>query len=260
MQITTQNWHIIYFEEFKYNENPKLKEFIDNKNYEKITEKLTSKTILVLWWDWTMLWAVKEFLDLNYPFLWFNFWTKWFLLNDINFCSSLWFVEKVYPVLENTLTVQSKKETFYSFNEVDIRAWNWRVITLEISLKSKKSINISWDWILVSTPVWSTWYNNSLGWPVIPHDVKAFVITPKAPFIPKWQSPIIVSQDDFLTIKNIWRRNTLQIYSDSNLVYEWDGESLIIETKKSDKKITFLISKDYYDTWENKVFLEQWFN
>ncbi len=258
MQIIQQNWHIICYEEFKYLENKALKNFIDSKKYLEILKNLNTETILVLGWDWTMLTAIREFHSSEKPFLWLNFWTKWFLLNDLWYITSKNFVEKKYPLLEFELKTTEFKETFYSFNEFDIRAWNWRIITLEISLNWKKNL-ISWDWIIVSTPAGSTWYNNSLGWPIIPNDVDAFVITSKAPYIPKWQNPILISWNSDINIRNIWRKNTLQIYSDSNLVYEWIWESVSIKAKKSKKSVTFLIFKDYIDKWEEKVLYEQGF-
>lgn len=258
MQIIQENWHIICYEEFKYLENKSLKSFVEEKKYLNILKNLKTETILVLGWDWTLLSAIREFQVLERPFLWLNFWTKWFLLNDLWFINSKNFVEKKYPLLEFELKTTENKEIFYSFNEFDIRAWNWRIITLEISL-NWKNILISWDWIIVSTPAGSTWYNNSLGWPIIPHNVDAFVITSKAPYIPKWQNPILVSWDSEINIRNIWRKNTLQIYSDSNLVYEWIWESVCLKTKKSKKSVTFLIFKDYLEKWEEKVLFEQGF-
>lgn len=259
MQTIQIDWHIICYEEFKYLENKALKIFIDEKKYLDIFKKMDFKVIMALGWDWTMLSAIKDLKHLEMPFLWINFWTKWFLLNDLWFINSKDFVEKKYPLLEFNLKTNQSTNTFYSFNEFDIRAWNWRVITLEISLNNK-NILISWDWIIVSTPAWSTWYNNSLGWPIIPHNIDAFVITSKAPFNPKWQNPILVSWDSEISIRNIWRKNTLQIYSDSNLVYEWTWESVCLNLKKSEKQVTFLIFKDYLEKWEEKVLFEQGFS
>lgn len=253
------NWHVIAYDEFIYENNSILKLFIDEKKYLELLKNLDKNSVIVLGWDWTMLKAIEEFKELEKPFLWLNFWNKWFLLNDFNYYNSNEIIEKKYPLLEIDLIAWEQKKVFYAFNEVDLRAWNWRIITLETILNSKNSISIAWDGIIISTPAWSTGYNNSLWWPIIPHEIQAFVITPKAPFNPKWQTSIMISQKEILTIRNIWRKNTLQIYSDSNLVYSWTWESVSIKVKKSKKEVTFLIFKDYLETWEEKVLLEQWF-
>lgn len=259
MEIISINEHIICYENFKYLENLDLKNYIDEKKYTPLLKNLQESCIIVLWWDGSMLSAIRDFAYLQKPFLWINFWHKWFLLNDWEYIENSVFEIKKYPLLEFELTTKDTTKTWYAFNEIDIRAGNGRIITLEITLHGKKSICIAGDWIIISTPAGSTGYNNSLGWPIIPHEIEAFVITSKAPFHPKWQNPILFSQKEILKIRNIGRKNTLQIYSDSNLVYEGTWESVQIVSKKSPKEITLLVSWEYLEKWEEKVLLEQWF-
>ena len=260
METIEYNGHIICYESFKYKENSSLRDFIINRDYEKVFENIEQKVILVLWWDWSVLTAIRNFSHLKKPFLPLNFWNKWFLLNEISFIDSEEYIVKKYPILEISLKTIDKEFTFYAFNEIDIRAWNWRIITLEIQKNWSKTINISGDWIIFSTPAWSTGYNSSLWWPIIPHDLNAFVITPKAPWKPKWQTPILLSQNEIIKIRNIWRKNSLQIYSDSDPVYSWTWESIELIVKKSQNEIDFLIAKEYVNIWSQKVMLEQWFN
>ena len=253
--------HLIYYEDFKYHNNEDLKLFIDEKKYVNLLKSLDLKVVLVLGWDWTMLAWINKYLHLWLPFLWLNFWNKWFLLNDLNYSNNVWnYTIKKYPILESFLKNNDTQKTFYSFNEIDIRSWNGRILTLDIQICESKSIKISWDWIIISTPSGSTWYNSSLWWPIIPHDLNAFVITPKAPWMPKWQTPILLNDDKVIYIKNSWRKNYLEVYSDSNIFYNWDSSDLEIIIKKSIKKVELVVLNDYLEVWEEKVLLEQWFN
>lgn len=244
----------IYYEEFKYNTNFKLKEFIDKSLYKEIIDNININLVLVLWWDWTMLWALKKLMFDWLPFLWINFWTKWFLLNDNIPKNNLKYNILDYPIFE--LEVENNK--FYCFNEFDIRSSDWKILTLDISINNCTWISISWDGIIVSTPLWSTGYNSSLWWPIIPHNLNAYVLTPKAAWKPKWQQPILLNDKEILTINNSWRINAFEIFSDGKTIFKSDSKTSFT-IKKSFKKINFIVFDEYLDTWDLKVFFEQWF-
>ena len=78
-------------------------------------------------------------------------------------------------------------------NEIDIRSGNGKMISLDVSLSHKHAMSIEGDGIIISTPAGSTGYNSSLGGPIIPHTLNAFVITPKAPWKPRRQTPILIN-------------------------------------------------------------------
>lgn len=78
--------------------------------------------------------------------------------------------------------------------------------------------------------------------------------------MPKWQTPILLNDDKVIYIKNSWRKNYLEVYSDSNIFYNWDSSDLEIIIKKSIKKVELVVLNDYLEVWEEKVLLEQWFN
>jgi len=50
----------------------------------------------------------------------------------------------------------------------------------------------------------------------------------------------------------------MEIYVDSRLLHK-TSEKAEIKIKKSDKKLTLLIDKNYKKIWDNKVFSEQGF-
>lgn len=254
-------WHIICYDDYHLDEKKELINFLDWDFLKDFLSQFDLKVIVVLWWDWTMLRAIKEHYNLNIPFLWINFWHKWFLLNskDVIY-KNMSYIQRKYPILEIDVKIWWVVKKSIAVNEIDIRAWNWKMISLDISLLWKQSINIEWDWIIVSTPAWSTWYNSSLWWPIIPHTLNAFVITPKAPWKPKWQSSVLINNTEVIHITNVWRRVFTEIYCDWKEflnIQNWD--QITFNIKKSDKFINLIISKDYQNIWDNKVLQEQWF-
>lgn len=253
MKVINYNWSNIIFEEYKYENNLNLKNFLDNKNYIKLIDFLNINVNLVLWWDWTMLSALNCFFSNNLPFLWINFWTKGFLLND-NIYDNITYSIFQYPIFE--MNIQDK--TFYSFNEFDIRSSDWKILTLDISINNCTSISISWDWVIISSPLWSTWYNSSLGWPIIPHDLDAFVVTSKAPWKPKWQQPILLKDNTVLELRNSWRINNFEVFSDWKSIFKSNKKEFLV-IKKSNIFFNLIIFDDYLKKWNSKIFLEQWF-
>lgn len=250
--------HIIAYEEFKYEHNGELKDFIDQKKYSEILDAIDYSCVLVLGWDGTMLWAIHEFFHLHYVFVGINFWTVGFLLNDKKHISSN-LVFQSYPILELHLQTKEGNQSFFSFNEVDVRAWDGRIVTLEISLEEEKYISIAWDGIVFSTPAGSTGYNTSLWGPIIPHDVPVFVLTAKAPFRPRGQTPILISSHKRVFIRNIGRKNKLEIYSDAKPLYSGVWEDIVLEIRTSPVCVRMGIFESYQEEWTHKVLWEQWF-
>ncbi len=261
MENIKLNWSLVCYDNFDIENKLKLKNFLESDELKTIIKSFSDKTIVVLWWDWTMLRAIKEYNDKNLPFLWINFWHKWFLLNSRESITPEFnYVERKYPLLEVEVWVNWHKRTEIAMNEIDIRAGAWKMIWLNISLSKRQKINIEWDWIIVTTPAWSTWYNRSLQWPIIPHTLNAFAITPKAPWKPRWQSPILINDNEIVWIQNTWRKHPVEIYCDWRpfLTVE-ENNDLDITIKKAKNMVKVIIAKNYIDTWDNKVLQEQWF-
>jgi len=258
----------IFYNSHKYNAWWKLRDYIDWKELEdlvkKVEKSINSACIFVLWWDWTILKTIRQVYDKNIPILGINFGTKWFLLNnleDINKCTK--FIKINYPLIK--CTIKTKKEIIsrIAFNEIDIRADTWKVLDLEIVLEKKweKNLNLllKWDWFIYSTPAWTTWYNYSLGWPIIPHSLGAFVLTPKAPLFPRNFRPIVLEQTRKLIIKNINRLSDIKIICDWSDFFNTKDEEIEIILEKSQKSIDFLFPEDSKNNLKNKIFIEQGF-
>jgi len=217
---------------------------------------------MVLGWDWTILRAIRKHYKKQQAFLPINFWTKWFLLNDKDYID--WeseFISRDYPLIKTKVEKENwKKIEDIAFNEIVIKDINWKMVDLNIEIKDKNSLNLQWDWILISTPAWSTWYNSSLYWPILPHTAKSFVMTPIAAWIPKRHPASIIENKNTINIKNQNRLWEIWIFADGQEVIKTWEEKIKVEIKNSKYKAKLLISKNYEEAWDNKVLQEQWFN
>ena len=151
--------------------------------------------------------------------------------------------------------VHTKNQCFQDtfFNEVNITAWNWKMLELLLELKNKKHITLKWDGMLISTPLWSTGYNTSLWGPLISHNSEVLSITPKACWQPKKLWSIIIKDNEEFTITNSWRCYPIEIYTDGRNLTQSD-EEVKIEVRKSNISINLLIENNYQEKWENRIF------
>ncbi len=251
------NWNYVCINEF----DSYVEDFLNSWNLEEIFKSIWKNIVLVLGWDGTMLRAIKEHYEKNLSFLGINFWDKWFLLNPKEYITkNIKYIERTYPLLEVEVDDGTKKKKSIAMNEVDIRAWNGQMVSLDITLSQKQTINITWDGIIISTPAWSTGYNSSLSGPILPHTLNAFVITPKASWKPKWQTPILIKDDEIVEISNVWRRHFIEIFTDWKEVLKSDNwNELKIKVKKCSNFVKLLIWENYINIWDNKVLQEQGF-
>lgn len=255
------HWSFICYDDYHLEEKKELVDFLECDYLKQIVDSFEEKVIVVLGWDGTMLRAIKEHYKKWFPFLWINFGHKWFLLNSKDVIKpNMSYVERKYPLIEVEIESNWITKKAIAVNEIDIRAGNGKMISLDISLSKRQAINIEWDGIIVSTPAGSTGYNSSLGWPIIPHTLNAFVITPKAPWKPKWQTPILINDSEVIEIKNVWRRLFTEIYCDGKeFLITQDGLQTQITIKKSKDAVRVIIASEYIDIWDNKVLQEQGF-
>lgn len=255
----------ILVDKFKYENNDKdIFEFLDDKDKISIIfEQIIWKVYMVLWWDGTILNTVNETWRENIHYLPINFWTKWFLLNSKeSVWNTNWFTVKNFPLLDIIIKRDGQKILRNkAFNEVQIKAWWWKMIETNVIIWEHSSINLKWDWLLIVTPAWSTWYNLSANWPVLPHDSNSFIMTPLLTFEPKWARPVVFPNSKKVIVKKINNRKPeVSVFADStNIIkdYKWDVD---IEVKKSTQKVKLLIANSYLKEFDNKIYAEQWFS
>lgn len=254
MKVEKINEKIVYYNSFKYDESWHLKEYIYSDYFKDFCDNLEKESIIVLGWDWTMLKAVKDSYKKWLPFIWINFWNKWFLLNDKDFITKKSkFVEKTYSIMECEIESEDKKYKDIFINEANITASLWKMLDLDIKLWDKNRFNLKWDWVIISSSLWSTWYNSSLWWAIISHNLDALSITPKAPWEPRWKNPIVVDIETEVSIENKSRYQWIEIYTDSRRLYESDDKYIKIKINKSKYNLRLLIEEKYQNIWEEKL-------
>jgi len=248
---------VVCYDEYGLEEKPNLQAFLKMWNLEKVLEQVKQDITLVLGWDGTMLRALRDNYMEARPFLWVNFWHKWFLLNDKNWIwkNNKGFITREYPLIE----VKNKWEKIGTwFNDIHLYSPNGKLIKLDVA-NSFWSISLSWDGVIISTPAWSTWHSKSYGWPVLLHDTKGLIITPK------WNltsEPAKVIPDSHpVKIKNTGRQFELWVNIDGVQILESDlWEEVDLEISKSSQKVELLISAEHESNWDNKLMAEQGFS
>lgn len=206
-----------------------------------------------------MLWAIDELASKGLPFYGINLGNKGFLLNDKDYLSEE-FIEKKYPLLEWILEYKWQKKSLFACNEFDIRTENGRIISLEIALESGLTLDVYWDGIVISTPLWSTWYNASLGWPILPHSCDLWIMSVKAPLQPKKLSPLLYSLSEKIYIKKIDHNWPIGIYRDGREVFNIEkSQDFSLTIGKKMEGVTLLVSRKYEKVWEEKIYKEQGF-
>ncbi len=244
--------HTIIYNEYKYeSKQHNIEMLLESKEFHDFLSKLDEKYNIVIWWDGTMLYALKNYNKNGKKYIWLNFWNKWFLLqNKKILLEKNTFIEKKYSIFD----IQINNNYFDSFiNEVSISAKNGKMWAFEIQLWTKDSFELHWDGFVVSTPIWSTAYNSSLWGPILSHNSQTIVLTPKAAWKPRYFPSIVFNENEEIIIKNIGRFHWLEIHCDgqSKDIEEKNNEIKII---KAQTKITIAVAKSQLKDWENKIF------
>lgn len=236
-----------------------IEAFIDSGIFQNLITHIDEEVIFVLGWDGTMLWAIDEFVDKNIPFYGINLWNKWFLLNDKSLISNA-YTKKEYPLFEWVLKYKWKEKKILACNEFDVRTENGRVIDLSIQLDTSLQMDFSWDGIIVSTPLWSSGYNSSLWWPILPHESNLWVISAKAPWKPKDFPHLIYNLEKTVIISRNSYNWSIWIYRDGRHIDSIDKqEDFSLTIRKREQWFTLIISNAYVETWGQKIYTEQWF-
>lgn len=247
---------ITFYDDFSYEKNGNLREFIDSTYIPALLESIQKQCILVLGWDGTMLKAIGKHGNEKVPFLGINFGHKGFLLNHPRwiFPEIPRFETRKYPLLELR---NNGKIIGEAFNDIHLYSPEWKVISLNISNGFWK-LNLRWDGMILSTPAGSTGHSHSHGWPILPHKSQNLVITPKGNMDP--QSPKALDDEYIIQIRNTWRQYPLAINLDGEQKYiSQPDEQIELEVQKSQKTVSLLIAKNHLQDWDNKVMQEQGF-
>ena len=249
----------VCFDDYKGEIKPEVQEFLSSKKIKKILEGFNEDIIMVLGWDWTILRAIREHYKEKKAFLPINFGTVWFLLNDKDYVNKKTkFTKREYPLIDVKVKAENEVKKAVAFNEFQLKDIDWKMVDLDISVNGEKNLDFKWDWILLSTPAWSTWSNFSNHGPILPHSSNSFVMTYLWAYSPKRHPSSIIENTNKIKINNKGRINSILLNVDWNQIIKTDkDEEIKVRIKKSKHKVTLLISEKYEDIWDNKVLAEQ---
>ncbi len=244
--------HLVLYSDYNFSyEQYNIELFVHSEYFLDFIQQLQQPTIIVIGWDGTMLHAIQKYYTKKLPFLWLNFWNKWFLLQDKQVIQkSQNFSIKQYSLFE--VYIQDTFQWIF-VNEINIATIKWKLLDLNLKIWDKEELNIKSDGILVSSPLGSTGYNLSLWGPLLSHQSESVIITAKAPFLPKRIPSIVTNNTEIIQIQNGERKNKFEIFLDGNEITTNTLEDTI-KIQKSDIKLKFLIADKYEKTWDNKIF------
>ncbi len=256
-KIIIEGKHVLY-SSYKLEEDSSFQEILSSERLKKFLRDQDPETIIVLWGDGSILEAIQENYMKQKIFLGINFWNKGFLLNEASILDEKKSFEvRTYPLLE---IHAGEKLCAVALNEFDIKAWDGKMLDLDLRVWDTHRLSLLWDGIIVSTPIGSTWYNSSLWWPILPHNLRSYILTPKAPWKPKGLAPIILSDDEKLVIQTQGRQSPIEIYADGRLIEKYDHENISLTLSKSAISVKLLTSCEESCSWDSRVLEEQGFS
>lgn len=248
---------LVCYDDYDIDNKPELKQLIQTESLKKILDSVKQDITLVLWWDGTMLRAIRDNHLSNRPFLGINFWTLGFLLNDKNWITERTksFTYRNYPLLE----VKKDWEVLWVwFNDVNIYSPTGKMIEIDLELQNSGHINLRWDWVLISTPAWSTGHSKSHSGNILPHSSENLVITPKWNLTP--EHPKTIENSIPVIIKNTGRKHELWVNLDGAQAFTSHyEEDVVLEIYKSSQSVQLLIAQEHEVDWDAKVMEQQWF-
>lgn len=247
----------IYYDEFSFERNGNLREFLQSNRARKLLQQVKQKCILVLGWDGTMLRAIGEHHHENTAFLWVNFGHKGFLLNDYMWIEweACEYESRQYPLLDVS---QNGEKIGSAFNDINLYSPEGKAISLDMDI-GVWNVSLWWDGVIVASPAGSTGHSKSYGWPILPHKSENLVITPKWDI--SGQTPKVIDNPHPISIKNTGRKFPLALNIDGvQQSISQQDQDIHLEIQKSSNQVRVLISQKHLKDWDNKVLTEQGFN
>ena len=250
------HWCKVVYSEYKSQENAEIEAFVLSWELEFFIKNLEAHTIIVLWWDGSLLEAIATYSCEYKNFIGINFWNKGFLMHpkSITLQKNFSFEKREYPLL----ACQIGTETFFAFNEFDIKAGEGKMLDIVVHIGWWYRHEILGDGILLSSPAWSTGYSSSFGGPILAHSSNSYILTPKAPWKPKRLPPIILSSSQEIELETQGRKSIIEIYADGRSIKTL-SEHLKAKISFLPGEVTLFIEKSQLKNWDGRVLEEQGF-
>lgn len=225
----------------------------------------TIDLIIVLGGDGTLLRVARIYAELDIPVLGVNMGTVGFLssievdqLDD----SLEKLVRREFSLDERMLlNIEIYKNnqclnTYYSLNEITLKAANERMLNLEIEIAGQAHGIFKGDGIIVATPTGSTAYSLSAGGPVTDPELEVFILTPIAAYH-LYRRPLVIDGGKEICIYP-QAGNSVTIIIDGQVKSELN-ENYMIRIKKAEQKVKLLRFQEtmFFHTIINKLWRNQ---
>lgn len=226
-----------------YIKSEKIRKQVDSDFNQKniVSDINNADTIVVIWWDWSLLWAIKEYWGLRKPFYPIAAWTKNFIPSNFTHPYQILTEENEvleFPLLDVKFYDDKWKNVAneVALNDVYLNVESWTMWTLMVEWSDYPSRVVEGDWLIVSTPIWSTAYTKKAGWNVLPLNNKVLSITDIASV---WNISHTVDSNQTITIDVIrWK---FTAHADSFKINNISK----IKVLKSPKKVKIILPVDW---------------
>lgn len=220
--------------------------------------------MVVLGGDGTVLNAARRAAPLGIPILGINLGTVGYI-NGVERADTMEALEKTLKgdyeidertMLETRLLNYMRTNPSLALNEVcAARPTPNHLLEIGLYVNDMFISRYRCDGILVATPTGSTAYNLSSGGPIMKPDVHAFVITPVCPHSMYANRPMVISDDDVVTIKILNIFDQLGVLMTDGKIVASLNNADIIDIRRSDNiaKIIKTNDSNFYDRLRVKL-------
>ena len=156
--------------------------------------------------------------------------------------------------LETTVIKNSKKFSFFSFNDVVLeKGGGSRAILIETYIDDVYLNTYNADGLLICTPTGSTAYSLSAGGPLLTPDMKAIVINPVCPHSLS-QRPLVIRDDRVVHFKSLSKNRELRFSVDGQSVLKVNENHLIkVRKAKHSVRLVKCSGNSFYHVLRTKL-------
>ncbi len=261
--VSVTHDHLTFVYDDRTRKLSEIQEFLESWAVEKLKVSIHERTYVVLGGDGLFVHMAKIAHQEQVDILGINFGTKGFLLHDRDVFEqdAFEFEPQEYPILHVDVQIDDDHIHGHAFNEVYLtRAGDASSVSLELSHRNKKIANYRGDGIMVSTPAGSTGWSRSYGGVILPHDANLNVLTPVGGFSPHDFHSVPLPDKGRIRVANDTSREApMDILVDNHRIVSMESRSMQILIERASHGVNILIEKSYRERWDNKPYLEQWF-
>lgn len=179
-----------------------LVRLIEESDIFSLVSPAEAEVLVLLGGDGSLLHAVREYGDLNIPFIGINFGDQGFFMNDRVDPETLLtllqnsgedFSETKFKLLDVKFEgADGRKQRVFAFNECVLKNDEGQAVHLKIFIDGEELNRFSGDGVMISTAQGTTGYAiNTLRAPAVHHDIPAYLVLPLEPQIAWWCRSLI---------------------------------------------------------------------